>query len=249
MGGCCSIDQEDDEPASTPTISRPQDFILQVPRPRLDAAGRQVRIEDYELDRATLEAALSQMAYYIDSKGQSMTIITVRGAVNTMLLQNRQSTHDVDFFGTNLNNDQRVLLDEAARYAEENSPTPLGGEWFNSQTMLWLPIDVHRRVTQEALEQDEVLFEERGLKVIVAPWNFALCGKMNRLVREGEARPYDLSDAASYLRQYIARHGGPVRIGRVDEWCRDYAKRTSGDVISAVGEEYRRQYGEDGIVQ
>lgn len=248
MGGCCSTDPAD-EPAPAPIISRPQDLILQVPRPRLDAEGRPIRIEDFELDRATLEAALARMANYIDSRHQSLTIITVGGAVNTMLLQNRQSTHDVDFFGTNLNNDQRALLDEAARFAEENSPTPLGGEWFNNQTMLWLPPNVHQRVTQEALEQDEVVFEERGLKVIAAPWNFAMCGKMNRLVRGGEARPYDLSDAASYLRHHIERHGGPVRVDRIKDWCGDYRKQTSDGVIRAVGEEYRRLYGEVGIVK
>lgn len=246
MGGCCSDEQEAD-PA--PRISRPQDPILQVPRPRVDYDGRPIRIEDYELDRATPRAALARMADYIDNQGQSITVITVGGAVNTILLQNRQSTHDVDFFGTNLNNDQRVILDEAARYAERKSPTPLGGEWFNSHTMLWLPLDAHRRITQEALEQDEVVFEKRGLRVIAAPWNYAMCGKMNRLVRGDEARPYDLSDAASYLRHFILRHGGPVSVARIKEWCRNYAKNTDDEVIRAVAREYRRLHGEAGIVE
>ena len=65
------------------------------------------------------------MAAFIDRQGQVITIIAVGGAVNTMLLQSRLSTHDMDFFGTNLNNDQRTLLNEAAGCAEMQSRTPL----------------------------------------------------------------------------------------------------------------------------
>lgn len=223
MGGGLSKEKKRRR-AQITNISGPQDPLMHIPRPRIDHDGRLLRIEDHELDRRTLEAALTTMAVYIDRRRQNITIITVGGAVNTMLLQSRQSTHDVDFCGTNLNNDQRILLDEAARYAEEQSQTPLGGEWFNNQMMLWLPPNIHRQVTQEALEQDEVVFERRGLKVVAAPWKYALCGKMNRLVRPHEARPYDVTDAASYLHHYILKHGGPVSAAQIKQWCRAYQK-------------------------
>ncbi|KAL8861896.1 MAG: hypothetical protein Q9178_001765 [Gyalolechia marmorata] len=146
-------------------ISQPQELILQVPRPQVDYNGRPIRVEDYELDRQTLRAALTTMANYIGDQRQEITIITVGGKVITMLLRTRESTHDVDFFGTNLNNSQRVLLDEAA-----------------NQTMSWLPPDVHRTITREALDQNQIFFHKRGLKVVAAPSNYALCGKMKRLV-------------------------------------------------------------------
>ena len=228
-------------------ISLPQDPILHVPRPRVDDEGKAIRIVDHELDRQTLETALTTMADFIDRQGQNITIITVGGAVNTLLLQSRLSTHDVDFFGTNLNNDQRMLLDEAAGYAERQSQTPLGGEWFNNQAMLWLSPDIHRRVTQEALEQNEVVFEKRGLKMVAAPWNYALCGKINRLVRRDEVRPYDVSDAASYLHHHIGKHGGPVSASQIKRWCQAYQKEIDNDAIRAVKREYRFLYGKDGI--
>ena len=220
---------------------------MHVPRPRIDSNGRAIRIEDHELDKRTLETALTAMASFIDMQRQNITIITVGGAVNTLLLQSRRSTHDVDFFGTNLTNDQRILLDKAAMYAEKKSHTPLGGEWFNNQTMLWLPPNVHRKVTHEALEQNEVVFHRRGLKVVAAPWNYALCGKMNRLVRLGQVRSYDVTDAASYLHYHILKHGGPVSAARIEGWCQAYQKDTSNDVIRAVKKEYQRLYGKDGI--
>ncbi|KAL9137071.1 MAG: hypothetical protein Q9175_001719 [Cornicularia normoerica] len=246
MGSCMSTEKQPRR-AQITNISGPQHLMMYVPRPRVDYNGRAVRTEDHELDRQTLEAALTTMAEFIDRQRQNITIITVGGAVNTLLLQNRLSTHDVDFFGTNLNNDQRLLLDEAARYAERQSQTPLGGEWFNNQTMLWLPPNVHRKVTQEAFEQDEVVFERRGLKVVAAPWKYALCGKMNRLFRPDQARPYDVTDAASYLHYHILRHGGHISAARIKRWCQGYQKDTSDDVIRAVNEEYRRLYGRNGI--
>lgn len=66
------------------------------------------------------------------------------------------------FFGTNFNHNQRILLDEAAKYAERRSTTPSGVEWFNSETMLWLPPDVHRTCTEKALRQNEIVFYKRG---------------------------------------------------------------------------------------
>ena len=246
MGGGMSTESKPRQ-AQTSNISAPQDPILHVPRPRLDHDGKAIRIEDHELDRQTLETALKCMADCIDRQGQNITLIIGGGAVNTMLLQSRLSTHDVDFFGTNLNNDQRVLLDKAAGYAEMQSQIPLGGEWFNNQAILWLPPNVHHRVTKEALEQDDVVFEKRGLKVIAAPWNYALCGKMNRLVRRNEVRRYDVTDAASYLHRYILKHGGPVSPAQIKQWCQAYQKDTSNDAIRAVAKEYRRQYGSNGI--
>ncbi|KAI4127890.1 MAG: hypothetical protein LQ341_006742 [Variospora aurantia] len=245
--GCGMSTSQRAEPARGSAISRPQELIIQIPRPELDYNRRPIRVEDYELDRRTLRAALTAMADYIDSHHQEITVITVGGAVNTILLQNRESTHDIDFFGTNLDNNQRVLLGEAAKYAERRSATPLGGEWFNNQTMLWLPPNVHRTVTDEALRQDQVVFYKKGLKLVAAPWNYAFCGKMNRLVRPDQVRQYDLSDAVSYLRNHIRKHGGPVPRARVTEWCRRYQKDTNDNVMRAINNEYRRRYRANGI--
>lgn len=79
--------------------------MMHIPRPRFDCDGRAIQIEDHKLNRQTLKAALTMMADFIDSQRQYITIITVGGAVNILLLQNRQSTHDINLLGTNFNND------------------------------------------------------------------------------------------------------------------------------------------------
>ena len=43
------------------------------------------------------------------------------GAVNLILPQTPRSTHDIDFLEKNMENDERKLLDDAARYAERRS--------------------------------------------------------------------------------------------------------------------------------
>ena len=83
--GCPVASEEKPRQAQITNISRPRDLMLHVPRPRVDHDGRVIRIEDDELDRRTLEAALTTMAEFIDRQRQSITIITVRGAVNTLL--------------------------------------------------------------------------------------------------------------------------------------------------------------------
>ncbi|KAI9756675.1 MAG: proteasome component pup2 [Chaenotheca gracillima] len=223
---------------------------MPVPISRLDYVGQHTRIDEYELDRQTLMDALGCMADYIDNQRQSITVIAVGGAVNTILLQSRQSTRDVDFFGCNISNQQRVLLDEASNYAGRRSKVPLGGQWFNNQTMLWIPPDIHRRVTREALDQNEIVFQKRGLKVVAAPWNYAFCGKMNQLARGTEARPYDIPDAVSFLRHHIQRRGKrPVRGNIVKQWCGEYQKATSDDVMTSINKEYKLRYGESGIIR
>lgn len=100
--GCGPSSQrgDPDPPPRQLNIGPPTDLMLHVPRPRPDEHGNARRISDHELDRQTLEGALDSMAQYIRSRGQNITVISTGGAVNTILLQTRQSTHDVDFFGT-----------------------------------------------------------------------------------------------------------------------------------------------------
>lgn len=195
--------------------------MIPIPQRRSDQQEVPIGSEDHELDKQTLEHALMLMAEYIHRKGQDLTIITLGGATNTLLLQNRPSTHDIDFLGANLNDDQCRLLGRAARYAERRSPTPLGREWFNNAWILWIPVEVHRRITREAIDQDEIVFQGRGLKVVAAPWKFAFCCKMNRLARNTQGgRTQDLSDAVSYLHRHIQRRGGrPVLAGTIIEWA------------------------------
>ena len=254
MGNICSCGSSEEPNVPPPrvvpqNISRPQEIMLHIPRRRVDAYGRLVPMETHELDRQTLETALTNMARFLDSNGHDITVVTVGGAVNTLLLQSRQSTHDVDFFGTNINNPQRSLLDEAAEFAERQSPSPLGADWFNNETVLWLSPRVHEQLTAEAIAQNEVVFRRSGLKLLAAPWNYAMCGKMNRLVLPEQTRVYDLSDAPHYLHNYMRVNGQrPVTKEQIRQWCHIYRKNTNEQIIERVRKEHLCLYRSNAII-
>ena len=170
--------------------------------------------------------------------------------MNTLFLGTRQSTHDVDFFGTNLNNHQRRLLSEAAQYAESHSPAQLGGKWLNTETQQWLGPGVHRQLTDAAIQQNHVVFEAPGLKVVAAPWSYAFCTKVNRLMKYLH-KPYDMTDAVSYLHQYIRTRNDdrPVSSRTIREWSSLFSIQLDRIVLRNANQEYRRRYGTDGIVK
>jgi hypothetical protein len=231
---------------------RPQESLIPIPEPRVDQDGMLVFGEEHDLDSQALEHGLELMAKYIHQQDRELTVPIIGGAVNTLLLRNRRTTHDIDFFRTNIDNNQRRLLGQAASYAERQSLSPLGASWFNNENEVTLyDLDVHRKVTREALAQNEIVFQTKGLKVIASPWEFAFCAKVSRFARGRRrgARPYDLADAVSYLRRYIQRRRGrPVSTREIKAWAEAYSINTDCMALREAATEYRRFYGSDGIV-
>ena len=254
MGNCCSKKSNESEthpPARPVKISRPYGAPIRVPEQHRDDNDAPLPVRNYDLDRATLHRALELMAQYLAQRKEPLTVVTVGGAVNTILLRSRQTTHDIDFFGVHLNNHKLRLLNDAARYAAERCSAPLGTNWFNNETVLFLGQTLHREVTEAAYQQNDVVFQRPGLKILAAPWNYAFCAKIARLV-SGVPRSYDLADAVTYLRRYITQTGGgskPVKVATIEGWARQFRHETKRDfLLRNVNSEYRRRYRCDGIV-
>ncbi|KAK2788775.1 hypothetical protein FQN52_006531 [Onygenales sp. PD_12] len=232
------------------TIGRPTEVMIHLPRNRADTHGVPIPQTTHEIERPILENALAAMARFLAQKKVELTVIAVGGAVNTLLLRSRPSTHDVDIFGSNLNNDSRILLDEATQYAIRQSSAPLGTDWFNTENQMWLSPSLHRELTNEAMRQNVVVFHRPGLRVLAAPWEYAFSGKIARLLTGGsQIRPYDLADATHYLHQYISRNGGrPVTLATIEGWARRFNHSTSKAFLrDRVNVEYRKRYGRNGI--
>jgi len=249
MGGCCSSEDSEQPPSARPmNIGRPEDPILRVPRPRIDEHGVPMPIEDHELTRRNIIRALSYVAGFVRSRNQHITLLTVGGVINTVYLKTRQTTHDVDFFGTNLDNEQRQLLDQAAQHAERLCSIPLGGAWLNNETQLHMARDVHKDLTQLALEQRDIVFEEPGLTVLAPPWSYAFVSKCCRLGTQYQ-RSYDATDAAVYLHEISRRNGDMVVSKRlVQDWCQRYrGEMLSNDVLNQVQKAYRHRYTRSGL--
>lgn len=226
--------------------------IIPVNKPRRVRNAQGYLVDNLELayDKRTLEHALAVMAQYLQSHGEDLTIIIIGGAVNTILLESRQTTHDIDFLGTNINREQHQTLMRAATYARSSCQPKLEYGWWNNEVNLGLPTKILQQITREALTQDEVVFHRKGLKIIAAPWELQLCGKINRHASGGIVRSYDLSDAVAYLRRYVQTHDDqPISSKMIKKWAISYYKKTDTTIINQIAKEYRRIYGSDGIVE
>ncbi|CEJ57059.1 hypothetical protein PMG11_05767 [Penicillium brasilianum] len=120
------------------------------------------------LSRETLTNALQNVAAYIASKDQGITLIVVGGTINTMLLRSRPNTHDVDFFNDNLTPAEIKCLSKATKSAFKKNRT-LGQEWLNNHTVLFIPLHIRRILTMEALDQHAIVFQASGLTILAAP--------------------------------------------------------------------------------
>ena len=251
--GCTSSKDTDAQPPRRPIqIGAPQDVTIHIPRNRLQPNGAPMRILTVEIPRDVLVRALSMTASYIKDRGRDLTAIAVGGAVNTIFLRTRLSTHDVDVFGTNLGPQDRILLDEAVHYTLLHIGEPISTEWFNTETSLHMSPRMHNELTDLAFEKNIVIFKQPGLTVLAAPWNYAFGAKVDRLLKvmaEDLRRPYDLQDAIVYLDQMVtANSGRPIAIERFFETAQRYHQNTTeAYLMNTVNHRYQQSFHRQGI--
>lgn len=224
---------------SKPDVSGASQLMELAPR----IAGQEPPVP--ELDRATLLGALNNVALYLQSKGANITIVAVGGAVNTILLQSRATTHDVDFYNVALSQKEIALLRGAMAQAQKHDKT-LSNEWLNNRTVLFIPKAQRKILTDEAMQQRDVVFGQPGLTVLAAPWKYAFCAKLDRLAGTalGGSRPYDLSDAASYLHQHLQKYRlGSVQRTQVEAWARGYQTSVTPSLLDAVNTNSQTKFG------
>ncbi|KAF5018903.1 hypothetical protein F66182_9098 [Fusarium sp. NRRL 66182] len=196
------------------------------------------------LTRQQIMDAFQHMAEYLNECGVSIECVAVDGAVNTLYLHSKESTHDVEFLLDPASDDYKTLSN-AAVFANRQAQEKLGCEWFNNSMQLFVPQSVQTALVQEAKHQDEVVFEHQGtnggLKVYAAPWSFAFCGKLNRLC--------DIDDAIVYLHRYLSLTGQDYVIARwIYDECQKYHQDVSQKVLKRLEDGYARTHGNWPIV-
>ncbi|KAK8138100.1 hypothetical protein PG984_001480 [Apiospora sp. TS-2023a] len=233
------------QPGGRLNIGAPQEAVILVPRNRPNQHGESLPQVSREVSRDELLDALACVAQYINQRRSQITVVAVGGAVNTLYLQSRGTTHDIDIFGSDFNNDARIMLDEAMHEAQERFPA-LGTDWLNTETQMWMVGPVHGELTRLAKEQNVKIFEQPGLTIFAAPWHYAFTAKISRIMTGGDqARPYDMDDALTYIHEYIQAHGNrPVPIATVLQWSTKFRHEVTEDILrDRVNREYRSRYG------
>jgi hypothetical protein len=208
-----------------------------------------------DLTSGDLQQSLRAVAACLDQRRRGIRLVVVGGAVSTMLLQSRQSTHDIDYLGgTTSQADLRVLQDAAVHVRQTQQQPTLEEGWLNNNTMLFIDKRIRNELTQQGFAQNEIVFQAAGLTLYAAPWPYAICAKLHRISGGGH-RAYDPLDAVAYLHRYLSRRDGPaiasVTLDQVTQWCQRYhisiSRPVLVDTLRRVNEEYRRLYGADAV--
>lgn len=196
------------------------------------------------LSRETLMNALQNAAAYIASKNQDITLIVVGGVINTILLQSRPNTRDVDFFNDNLTPAEVKCISKATKSAFKRDRT-LGQEWLNNYTVLFIPFHIRRILRTEALDQHAIVFQAPGLTILAAPWAYLFCTKIHRLSGSGIStiQPYDQDDAVHYLGRYLSQnHTASVTQVIVRSWFAQYLLQWTNEtamLLPAINSTYK----------
>ena len=149
------------------------------------------------LRRDDLLQGLRIVAEYLRNKNFEYTIIVVGGALNTIHLQSRETTEDIDFFFDSRATERDVrILEKAASHAiDRMGRGRLGDDWLNSRTIYFIPRDLWPRLVLRARKQNATVFRHRGLTVLAAPWSYSFIAKVERMLQRN-AKDYDGDDAA-----------------------------------------------------
>ncbi|KAG2085297.1 uncharacterized protein F5147DRAFT_589099, partial [Suillus discolor] len=166
-----------------------------------------------QLTAEDIKRGLGLTATHLKSKKKQITVVAVGGAINTILLRAlRASTADVDFFSIDAANNP-VLRDGIKSAAKTMQ---LGEGWMNNHTALFIAPNTKTNLYNEAISDGVVIFDEPGLKVLAAPWMYCLVAKLEKAGKRGNAKSYDMSDAAQYLIQESKRRGAKIKVADIE---------------------------------
>lgn len=239
------------EHAARPHIehtSAPENLLRIVPQQKRNSLGLPVEPRQYELTADVIELALSTVADFFYQNNEHITIVTVGGAINTLMLNSRKTTRDVDFFGTDITDYQYDLLENALDRAIEENPVPLGGKWLSSQGRVSIGTALETQLTKAAIEQGEMVFKQPGLTVFAAPWHFGIAGKLDRISKP-ERRGYDVADAVAYLRMWsMVNENRAVTRAELKNWAKMFGKICSDEAIDNIKDAYYNEYGLHAVV-
>ncbi|KAJ7491670.1 hypothetical protein B0H11DRAFT_1718567 [Mycena galericulata] len=189
------------------------------------------------LTEGILRGALNSIAEVLEEQNRYIQIVTVGGAVNTILLRTRLATGDVDFFYHTHKDDAEVenlvrVAESVARSIEE-----LSDEWLNNHTASFIEGSVLKRLYRQSIEQNRLVFDSSSLKVYAAAWPFAFVQKVIRYGSE-QQKVYDIDDAVAYLKEM--KEGANISYEKVAAWADDYKPpRPKEEAFKAVIAKYR----------
>ena len=178
----------------------------------------------------------------------------VGGAVSTILLQTRRSTHDIDFFAEGLAKQDGKLLYEAAAVVRSQPGSRLEEDWINNRTIYFIAPTLRQELTRCGFEQNDIVFSAPGLTLYAAPWSYAFVSKFDR-IQGGGHRSHDPGDAAVYLDKWLrSKQQSNIPVAAIADTIRRYQLKVAReqdfmDALRKVNDAYQSRLGRRPIQQ
>lgn len=191
--------------------------------------------------------ALDVAAGFLHRKNQNITLMTMGGVVDTVLLQITGATEDVFFYNPSDDKAQTLVLKECMDWAVKGGSTngvPLDKAVNNPTIIQAIGTDFLRKLWAKAEEKKLIVYQAKGLTVVAVPLSYSFIAVASR-VDTTRRKHLDLERAVAYLRGWIcvnAETGRPMIIpgSLVQRVCNDYDK---ADVNFGVLQKINHYYG------
>lgn len=205
-----------------------------------------------DMPAAQAQAALEYAAAYLHRRRCPMQLVATGEVINTLYLRDRTSTHDVIFFASDHSPlDWQILR---AAIADATHKTGAPPNWLHNQTHVSLTQAVRLRLVRNAVQCGTIVFQAPGLKLFAAPWEYALCSKLDCMKRVAEKKVEvggrrDEDDAIAYLNQIIIRRTrrAPVTRETIGRWMAQYDLQYWDQGVTEIAELYMKVYQRPGI--
>lgn len=208
------------------------------------------------LGRQELQAALSKLAAICKSENTHIRLVTIGGAVDTLLTKSRAATRELVLIGELVPDQEGRLLSGFARQVAKKHPK-LGDGWLNNRVGASMEPHLRRMVQEQAVEQRAVVFEQPGLTIYAVPWKYAFLSNVDSLSKLGpramgphgldEAVRHDVSGAAHYLHIILrAENRSQVKINLIKYWQHSYRMQSFEGLENAcrlINDAYQRSFG------
>ncbi|KAK2803812.1 hypothetical protein FQN50_006819 [Emmonsiellopsis sp. PD_5] len=204
-------------------------------------------VQPQELTSETVLSILYHMAEYLSRSQQQIRLIAIRGVVETIHLRTRDTTPMLIFANYWLNDDpdRAELVLAAVSYAFNQVSASDTNIVFSFRASR----NVRQKVTEEALQQDEIIFQDGCLSVFAPPWRYLFCYKVGSMSSLQEYTPEDLQDAALMLYRYLVNSRRDlVPYSEICSWETEFETAAlERNIVEQVNSRFKDKFGGDGI--
>lgn len=176
-----------------------------------------------------------------------IVLVAVGGYVSVKILNNRDSTGDIDYI-LDPRTQNEAKVNEKLRRAVREVASRRGyhAEWINDRVSGFVYDNSAQPLVERSVQQNVVLYRSNNLVVYAVEWEWSFARKLRRVATQG--REVDIDDAARTLHIINQQRGHPMRRERARDYWQVVRSAIEENAINLVNQKYREKFGRDGFV-